>query len=95
MKRELIFDILYWATAVAWSVALLLLVGCATTDPVIGQLRQRAADAYDDALDAAERVQCQDASIGSIRRRFGQSQSQMDLYNAWCGQRGVLDLTKE
>jgi len=90
--KDLILDVLYWVNAFVWSIVLLLLVGCATIDPTVAQVRQRAAEGYDAALDAAERIQCQDASVGSIRRRFGKSQDLMSLYNAWCRQDGVLEL---
>lgn len=64
----------------------LLLAGCGLTpqgDLVRDVVRERGAQAYDEGLANSLWFMCSGASVGSIRRTFGQK---MDAYNALCSE---------
>lgn len=50
---------------------------------------QRAADAYDDSLVAAEVWVCRGASIGSIVRAYGRDDATWNAWKTLCGYDGV------
>ncbi|MCK5505821.1 MAG: hypothetical protein KAJ10_11710 [Thermodesulfovibrionia bacterium] len=54
--------------------------GCTALDVA----RSKGAEYYDEALNTAIRVICNDTSIGSIKRRFGGSQESMDKWRDFC-----------
>ena len=63
-----------------------ILSGCST----ITSLWQKGAEANDSALYAAQKVVCEGASIGSVKRRYGGTASQAREYNAFCGNDGKV-----
>lgn len=73
----------------------LLLTGCAGLNTGVDNLRNKAAEGYDSALELAERIQCNDASVGSIKRRFGKTKESAELYNQWCANSGTIDVNLE
>lgn len=52
----------------------------------------RGAAAYDEGLVNAEWFMCNAASVGSIKRRYGRSQSAADSYNGMCDGEDGVDL---
>ena len=58
----------------------LLLSGCAFS----GEAIQRGTEVADTAVDAALFTLCRAATIGSIRRRFGNSEEQLAAYAVLC-----------
>lgn len=65
--------------------AALALSGCSALAPGV----QRAADAYDDSLQAAEVWMCRGASIGSIVRQYGRDEASWQAWRTLCGYAGV------
>lgn len=70
------------------------LPGCGLTETgslVEAQVRQKAAQAYDGGIDNAVQFICNDASKGSIDRKFGGME---DIYNDFCdaAYRDAVDL---
>ncbi len=63
--------------------SVLTLTGC--TAPGV----QRAAEAYDDSLAAAEVWMCRGASVGSIVRAYGRSDESWEAWRQLCGYQGV------
>jgi len=57
----------------------ILLSGCS-----IDTFRVRAASGFDSVLEGAERVTCNDTSIGSILRRYGKSAEQFNRWREYC-----------
>lgn len=80
MKR-----ILFAAVVIAALVLLLPLTGCAGLAPGV----QRAADAYDDSLAAAEVWMCRGASIGSVVRAYGRDDASWEAWRTLCGYDGA------
>lgn len=58
----------------------LFLFGCATVD----QVRGKVAGLYDQALESAETTICNDASVGSVLRRYGRSVERANEWRALC-----------
>lgn len=69
-----------------------LTTGCVSLDTSVDNLRDKAAESYDSALELAERIQCNDASVGSIKRRYGKSVASAQMYNEWCNNSGVIEI---
>ena len=64
-----------------------LLAGCGFTpqgDAVRDAVKARGAQAYDEGLENAEWFICQAASIGSVRRRYGDSEPRLIAYRTLC-----------
>jgi hypothetical protein len=73
----------------------LLLTGCGQTsfgDTVRSTIAERGAKAYDTGLENAEWFICQAASIGSIRRRYGQNPISAGAYRILCEMPSQADL---
>ncbi len=71
-------------------VAIVLLGACGFTqagDAFEASARGAAAKAYDAGLVNAEQFVCNDASVGSIKRRYGKAPA---VYNSFCAQADVL-----
>ena len=68
----------------------LLLSGCVVKDAV----RAKAADAFDSGLQDSEAFICNDASIGSVKRRYGRSSERARVYEDFCSSHHELDITK-
>ena len=67
------------------------LAGCGFTDTgnLVWDASSRAgAQAFDEGLANAEWFICQAASIGAVKRRYGQSAEDAAAYNALCAQAG-------
>ena len=65
--------------------------GCGFTpqgDFVRNAVSEQGAQAFDEGLVNAEFFLCRAASVGSIKRRYGQSAETADAYNALCEQGG-------
>lgn len=62
-----------------------LLTGCSSLAPGV----QRAAEAYDDSLVAAEVWMCRGASIGSIVRQYARDDATWAAWRTLCGYDGV------
>lgn len=60
------------------------LTGCAAVAPGV----QRAADAYDESLVAAEVWICRGASVGSIVRAYGRDEVSWQAWRTLCGYSG-------
>lgn len=67
------------------TVAAMALSGCTTLAPGV----QRAADAYDESLQAAELWMCRGASVGAVVRAYGHSDEQWAAWRTLCGYTGV------
>lgn len=70
---------------------LALIPGCA----YFGVAKERAKLAYDKALNEAEWVICDAASVGSIKRKYGASQEAMDAWEKLCGQKSFKPFTSK
>lgn len=74
-------------------ILVLLLVGCAFTPEgrILRQvLIEKGAVGYDALLEDAELIMCRVASVGAVKRRYGQTQASADAWRAICeGQDGV------
>lgn len=72
-------------------VVLAALTGCGFTQAgtaVEAKARGAAAKAFDEGLENAEQFVCNDASVGSIKRRYGHAPG---VYNDFCGQADILN----
>ncbi len=72
------------------ALALLLLSAC--TGPVATAMKARPANLFDSALNAAIFTKCKAASIGSIDRRYMQTQEGWELWYRECRGAGNLYL---
>lgn len=63
----------------------LALTGCSTLAPGV----QRASEAYDDSLVAAEVWLCRGASIGSVVRAYGRDEAAWEAWKTLCGYGGT------
>lgn len=71
--------------------AAVLLAGCGFTpqgDAVRAAVKDAGAQAFDEGLANSEFFLCQAASIGSVKRRYGQSSEMAAAYNELCAQAG-------
>jgi len=62
------------------------LPACAQFQEVQNVVRDRGARANDIALDSAQNVMCTDASVGSVRRKYGQDPDLAAAYRRLCVQ---------
>ena len=62
------------------------LVGCETTAEIV----ERGADANDAAVNASVFAICHGASVGSIRRKFG---NQIEVWQGLCQSEDILGIT--
>ena len=73
--------------------AILLLGGCGFTpqgDAIREVVMSRGAQAFDTGLESAETYICTIASVGSVMRRYGRTQTTADAWRDICfGQEGV------
>ncbi len=60
---------------------ILVLGGCATARDVV---KQKGAQAADQVLVDAEWTLCQASSVGSIKRKYGQTVERADTYKDFC-----------
>ena len=71
--------------AVGAAVAILIIFGgCGTLSTARTHAKVVGAQAYDEGLDAAVAIVCNDTSVGSIKRRFGVSKSAMQSWIEFC-----------
>jgi len=66
------------------------LTGC-VTDPV----RAKVAGAYDVGLEKAEGFVCNDATVGSIIRRYGASSDRARVWKEFCFGSSAIDIATE
>lgn len=66
------------------AILILVVSGCGTMHTYRTQARAAGAQAYDEGLDAAVAIVCNDTSVGSIKRRFGVSKSAMQSWIEFC-----------
>ena len=69
-------------------ILVLLLGGCETTDAVKG----KGATFADRGLTEAEWLVCNAASIGSVKRRYGQTVERANTYKAFCDGDGLANV---
>ena len=62
----------------------LFLGGCAAIDTARDVIKLKGAEIADQVLTDAEWSVCQAASIGSIKRRYGQTVERADTYKDFC-----------
>lgn len=70
----------------AGAVMLWFLSACATVDVV----RSKAADGFDAGLVAAEQMTCNDASVGSIKRRYANTREGFQRWVNFCFSDGAI-----
>ena len=68
----------------------LTLTGC-VTDPI----RAKVSGAYDVGLEKAEGFVCNDASVGSIIRRYGVSADRASVWKDFCFGQSALDVATD
>lgn len=71
----------------------LLLASCSTVDTARGVIKQKGATLASEALVDAEWLVCNAATVGSIKRRYGQTVERADTYKDFCdgdGQANVI-----
>jgi len=68
---------------------LITLTGC-VTDPV----RNQIAKGYDTGLEKAEGFVCNDATVGSVIRRYGVSSDRAQTWKEFCFGSNALDIVK-
>lgn len=64
---------------------------CTSFDALRGAVRERGAEAYDEALDTAEFTQCNAASVGSVFRRYGADKELWDSWKTICRRSNAYD----
>ena len=72
--------------------AFVFLASCETVDTARGVVKLKGAKLADDVLLDAEWLICKKASIGSIKRKYGQTVDRANTYNDFCDGDGDSDV---
>lgn len=64
------------------------LSGCATYDMYRDTVRSKIAEGYDRLLRLADRIECEDVSVGAWRRKYGRSPELAASWRAKCDSAG-------
>ena len=70
-------------------VVVMLLSGCGTSDVYRGAVATHGAEAADDVLETSVWGVCMAATIGAVRRAYGDSRQEAQAYAEFCNNGGV------
>ena len=73
---------------------LLVLSACASYETVRDTIVDKAADVADQVLIDSEFTLCEASTIGSVKRRYGQSVERANLYREFCSGSGIANVIR-
>lgn len=97
MRKPTCTCIVQVLVAVGFVVAMIIVLsGCGTMNTYRTHAKAAGAQAYDEGLDMAVAVICNDTSVGSIKRRFGISKSSMQSWIQFCyGDQATIEVPSD